>query len=565
MFLSARWVNKSITVKLALASVSCVFVVMAGYGIVSYRIEKKALETHLENSANQLHLRLINNLKSPLYQFDEQQTEAVVFLEMRNEDVLSIVVRDEKEHLLVAMKKDAHHVIQKLSRTTAGIQEQWCYRKYRGFLHDETSSNFNVIGSVDLCVSDASLKRELRSIIETMVMQTALLALFLCIGLFVSLHFVLHKPLLIIRAGVGRFADKDFSSRLSLKSDDELGELGKHFNAMAEIIQGYSENLERTIEQRTAELVRKNEIIFQEKEMIEEVVRAKTELSIEQQELIGRLKDAQGQLLQSEKMASVGQLAAGVAHEINNPIGFVNSNLGSLKGQVQDLLAVLAVYKKSESALAEHPAIMADIAQAKVEADFEFLQDDISNLIDESLEGVQRVKKIVDNLKDFSRVDSTEWDFSNLEQGLESTLNIVWNELKYKAEVKKEYAGLPEIECIASQLNQVFMNLLVNAAHAIEERGIITLRTGFDDSNVWVDIVDTGSGIKPEHLNKIFEPFFTTKPVGKGTGLGLSLAYGIIQRHHGRLEVRSELGKGTAFRVTLPRNSASVEDNGRDL
>ncbi len=270
-----------------------------------------------------------------------------------------------------------------------------------------------------------------------------------------------------------------------------------------------------------------------------------------------KLEDAQDQLLQSDKLASIGQLAAGVAHEINNPVGFVHSNLGSLKGQVEDLLKVLEAYKRAEPALAGHTEILAEIEQAKAAADLEFMQDDIASLINESLDGISRIKKIVDDLKDFSHVDSADWQHANLEMGLDSTLNIVWNEIKYKAEVLKEYGGLPEIECIASQLNQVFMNLLVNAAHAIEERGTITLRTGFDENNVWVDIADTGKGIKPEHLKRIYEPFFTTKPVGKGTGLGLSLAYGIVKRHHGRLEVRSELGKGTTFRITLPRVRAS--------
>jgi signal transduction histidine kinase len=280
---------------------------------------------------------------------------------------------------------------------------------------------------------------------------------------------------------------------------------------------------------------------------------AKTQLLIEQQELIKKLEDAQGQLLQSEKMASVGQLAAGVAHEINNPIGFVNSNLCSLKGQVNDLLSLIAVYERAETALDGRLDLLEAIKKGKSAADLDFLRGDIQNLIAESLDGVDRVKRIVDNLKDFSRVDSTEWEYVNLENGLESTLNIVWNEIKYKAEVKKEYARLPEIECIASQLNQVFMNLLINAAHAIEDRGLIILRTGFDDAEVWVEVEDTGKGIKPEHLNRIFDPFFTTKPVGKGTGLGLSLAYGIAQRHHGRLEVRSEVDKGAVFRLTLPR------------
>jgi len=266
-----------------------------------------------------------------------------------------------------------------------------------------------------------------------------------------------------------------------------------------------------------------------------------------------RLTEAQNQLLQSEKLASVGQLAAGVAHEINNPIGFINSNLNSLRGQVADLLRVIDAYKKAEPALAGNSDALAAIALAKDQADLAFLQEDITNLIDESLEGANRVKKIVDNLKDFSRVDAAEWHWANLEDGLESTLNIVWNEIKYKADIRKAYAGLPKIECIASQVNQVFLNLLVNAAQAIEGHGEISLTTGFDNDNVWVEVADTGSGIRPEHLGKIFEPFFTTKPVGKGTGLGLSLSYGIVQRHHGRLEVESEIGTGTTFRVVLPR------------
>jgi len=268
------------------------------------------------------------------------------------------------------------------------------------------------------------------------------------------------------------------------------------------------------------------------------------------------LELAQGQLMQAEKMASVGQLAAGIAHEINNPIGFVNSNLGTLKTQVDQLLSVLAAYREAEGALRAHPELLAAVERAKASADLDFLLDDMPNLIAESLEGISRVKKIVDNLKDFSRLDTPEWHYANLEKGLESTLNIVWNELKYKVTVVRDYAGLPEIECIASQLNQVFMNLLVNAGHAIAEHGTITLRTRFDETSVGIDIEDTGSGIRPEHMAKIFEPFFTTKPVGQGTGLGLSLAYGIVQQHGGKIEARSEPGQGTVFSIRLPRQRA---------
>ena len=265
-----------------------------------------------------------------------------------------------------------------------------------------------------------------------------------------------------------------------------------------------------------------------------------------------RLEDAQNQLLQSEKMASIGQLAAGVAHEINNPVGYINSNLGTLQKYIKDVFTMLDAYEQAEPLLATSPETLANIRGLRDKLDIAFLKEDLSALLSESQEGISRVKKIVQDLKDFSHVDEAEWQWVNIHNGLDSTLNIVWNEIKYKAEVIKEYGSLPDVECLASQLNQVFMNLLVNAAHAIEERGTITLRSGVEGEEVWVEIGDTGKGIPPENLNRIFDPFFTTKPVGKGTGLGLSLSYSIVQKHHGRIEVSSEVGKGTAFCICLP-------------
>jgi signal transduction histidine kinase len=170
----------------------------------------------------------------------------------------------------------------------------------------------------------------------------------------------------------------------------------------------------------------------------------------------------------------------------------------------------------------------------------------------ESREGINRVKQIVQDLKDFSHVDKAEWQWADLHKGLDSTLNIVNNEIKYKADVVKDYGDIPLVECLYSQLNQVFMNLLVNSAHAIEERGKITLRTFTKDDWVCVEVADSGKGISAENLHRIFDPFFTTKPVGKGTGLGLSLAYGIVNKHNGRIEVASEVGKGTCFKIWLP-------------
>ena len=271
-----------------------------------------------------------------------------------------------------------------------------------------------------------------------------------------------------------------------------------------------------------------------------------------------RLHETQNQLLQSEKMASIGQLAAGVAHEINNPIGYVHSNLGTLEKYLREVFSVLAAYESAETSLA--PEALSTLRTLKQKADLEFLREDIGLLMSESKEGITRVKQIVQDLKDFSRVGAQdEWQWADLHQGIDSTLNIVNNELKYKAQVIKKYGELPEIECLPSQLNQVFLNLLVNAGHSIEERGTITIRSGMANENeVWIEIADTGKGIAPDHLGRIFDPFFTTKPVGKGTGLGLSLSYGIVQKHAGRIEVESTVGEGATFRIRLPVRHAGA-------
>jgi len=272
----------------------------------------------------------------------------------------------------------------------------------------------------------------------------------------------------------------------------------------------------------------------------------------EQRQLIRKLEDAHSQLLQSEKLASIGQLAAGVAHEINNPIGFVNSNLGTLKNYVDDLLQLIDLYETSQHLLAADPALQSRVKTMRDKADLEFLREDISTLITESIDGTARVRRIVQDLRDFSRVDSAEWQWADLHAGLESTLNVVSNEIKYKADVVRELGTIPLVECRPSQLNQVFMNLLVNAAQSIPEHGTITLRSGCANEDVWISISDTGQGIPPELLTRIFDPFFTTKPVGKGTGLGLSVSYGIVDKHGGHIDVQSRPGQGTTFTIRLP-------------
>ena len=265
-----------------------------------------------------------------------------------------------------------------------------------------------------------------------------------------------------------------------------------------------------------------------------------------------RLAGAQEQLLQSEKMASIGLLAAGVAHEINNPIGYVHSNLGTLQEYIGALFALIecheAVLQSDDPAAGRN-----DVLARRERLDIDFILGDLPKLMAESREGIERVTKIVQDLKEFSYVGrGEEMRPSDLHKGLESTLNIVWNDLKYKVRVEKHYGELPLVECHLSEINQVLMSLLINAGQSIENRGSIDIATGAENGEAWISIADTGCGIAPETLQRIFEPFYTTKPIGRGTGLGLAIAYSIVAKHHGRIEVSSEPGIGSTFRVVLP-------------
>jgi len=256
-----------------------------------------------------------------------------------------------------------------------------------------------------------------------------------------------------------------------------------------------NQQLEERVRERTQALTEANQTLQMEKN---------------QQTLLNqKLQETQAHLVQSEKMASIGQLAAGVAHEINNPLGYIYSNLNSLKQYIQELIKAAELAERLAGQLADnHPDVQA-FKQFKNTVDLDFLKDDAADLVEESLEGATRAKKIVQDLRDFSRIDKQGREMFDLEAGIDATLNIVNNELKYKAEVVKEYGGIKPFECVGAQLNQVFMNLLVNAAQAIEDFGKITVRTGYQDADwVWVDVEDNGQGMSEATRMRIFDPFF---------------------------------------------------------
>jgi signal transduction histidine kinase len=276
--------------------------------------------------------------------------------------------------------------------------------------------------------------------------------------------------------------------------------------------------------------------------------------------------ELQRQLVQNEKLASIGLLAAGVAHEINNPVGFVSSNLTTMRGYVSSLLDMTVVV---DEALRHGPETetfrqkLGELRDKINEADMDYIREDLPSLLAESEDGLERIKKIVGDLRSFAHADSEQWQLADINAGLKSTLNLVWNEIKYKATVNADYGTLPPVCCHPGRINQVLMNLLVNAAQAIDQLGTIGIRTWHKDGVVCIAISDSGCGIPEEAINRIFEPFYTTKPVGKGTGLGLSLAFGIIQAHGGRIEVASLVGQGTTFTVVLPVAGPAVAPESR--
>ncbi len=268
-------------------------------------------------------------------------------------------------------------------------------------------------------------------------------------------------------------------------------------------------------------------------------------ISLGRQELekkLEELKNTQATLIHSAKMASLGQLVAGVAHELNNPIGFIYSNIAHLREYTEKLQRVWETAEKNP----------ADLDKIKKEVDYDYIIEDLPKLITSCEDGARRTRDIVLGLRNFSRLDEAQLKRVNIKEGLQNTLKLLASELKNRIKVHEEYGEVPAVKCYASQLNQVFMNIISNAAQAIEKDGDIWIKTYAEDGFAFVSIKDSGPGIPRQAFDKIFDPFFTTKPVGKGTGLGLSISYGIVQKHGGEIQVESSPGLGTTFVVRVP-------------
>ncbi|MEM7255548.1 MAG: ATP-binding protein [Pseudomonadota bacterium] len=360
----------------------------------------------------------------------------------------------------------------------------------------------------------------------------------LLVGLFsLGLGAYLTGQLSRLNHAAQRISDGDCTTEVVVKTHDEVGEVGNAFNKMIRNLReanAFRDKYQAELETLNAEL--------------EERVVSRTESLLRVND---ELRTTQAHLVQSEKLASIGELAAGVAHEINNPMAFVGANIKELSRNVDDLMALLNAYEAAESHISD-ASQKAEIEALKESLAIAYTKEDLPVLVTESLDGVERVKNIVNALRDFSHGDSGQRQMFDLHRGLDTTLNIAMNKFKDGVEVRREYGDVPEVECIASQIQQVFMNLVVKACQAMEGRGTLSIRTEVCEARAHIHVIDTGCGIDEANLARIFDPFFTTKDVGVGTGLGLSISYGIMRAHQGDLTVHCEPGVGTTFTMILP-------------
>ncbi|MDP5132451.1 MAG: ATP-binding protein [Paraglaciecola sp.] len=414
----------------------------------------------------------------------------------------------------------------------------------------EISVNGEIYGRVEIGISVNSIQRSIDKVTQLTtslaIVEIILVALFSYI-----LGSYLTRQLNILRQSATAISKSAVDGKFKLievnpSTKDEINDVNKAFNQLILTLQ--TEYFKREHYQR--ELVDLNA-------QLETKIKRRTERLSEKNEQLEEsnklLKSAQQQLLHAEKMASIGQLAAGVAHEINNPIGFVISNINTLEEYVTSYIT-LSQYVLSW--LAQNPNVDAHIASTLTslvqDNDFEFINSDVLNLLSESSEGLQRVNDIVKGLSQFARIDSETKQLFDINKCIRTSLRMLNNELKYHCEVELALTELPLMQMNVGKITQVLTNLLVNASHAIEDKGTIRVSSQILDNTVIVTVCDTGKGIKTEHLSSIFNPFFTTKPEDKGTGLGLSISYDIAKEHGGMIAVESTEGEGSCFSLHLP-------------
>jgi len=421
---------------------------------------------------------------------------------------------------------------------------------------DDYSTDLSVL--VDICAINVVSSANHADTTYNITYYITLLLLIIAIVVSAIVTIILVR-LILVPVYRLETASKDVASGkldivVPVTSNDEMGNLSFSFNQMTGSLKDAKDKEKVQAEKLKMqwEVLSETNQELEEKSKRLENQKIKIENKNEQlQSAFQKLKEAQNQLVQSEKMASVGQLTAGIAHEINNPINFVSSNVSPLKRDIGDIMQLLELCSCDPTKDDLHNKFD-KIEKFKKEIEYDVILEEVKQLLAGIEEGARRTMEIVRGLRNFSRLDEGETKLADINEGIESTLLMLQNQLKNRIEVVKNFGSLPQLPCYPGKLNQVFMNIINNAGQSIEGNGTIKILTSYEKKNIRVSIKDSGKGMPPEVINHIFEPFYTTKDVGKGTGLGLSISYGIIQEHDGEIKVKSNVGKGTEFIITLP-------------
>ena len=420
---------------------------------------------------------------------------------------------------------------------SSGILRAITVRDIKNYSNNDYSGTYYVVGErKDFTMyigfySKSILSQNIENFIDNM---SVIIVFAIILGLLFS-HFltnIITKPLTKLSIGSKSFAGGDFSHRIEEFNYAEIDELVGAYNVMAQNLQDMYVSLENKVSERTQQL----------------------------NNAYKELQSTQAMMVHSEKMKSLGELVAGITHEINNPINFIYGNLIHLTNYTNDLIMLIDKYGEYETDLLE--AHKKEIQKIKDDIDLAFLKEDLGLLIQSCREGTERTKNIILDLKNFSRMEERVLSSIDITKEIDTTLNILHSKYKNRIEIHKEYEeGLPLVESYGGQLNQVFMNILDNAFYAIPDKGDVYIRTRRLDNNVIIEIEDNGRGMDSEVANKIFDPFFTTKPVGQGTGLGMSISYRVIKEHNGDIKLKTKIGEGSTFIISLPIRFQKMEES----